>query len=378
LLKNKLLSSLEKKETSKIEEYFAVWNRLLDNLGDDYSVQERFFRHYYNAFKGELNKPFRKGEEKKKDPLGLVATRSNLIHIYEKLINHDAVDCLSRIDAAGDIYASLLSRNRDEAVNGLAKPLKDLERIQGAPSYMLILYLLSKRKELKLDDKDLIKIADLLVRFFVRRNLTDKPPTRDLTRLFMDILDKLPSLKGGEVVFSVSKKLIEVSADDDLFRNKLGGAIYEENAGATRFILCALAERAMTKETWVDLWRIENRQFLWTIEHIFPQGDNIPSSWIKMIAKGDTKKAKEYQQSHVHKLGNLTISGFNSTLSNKSFEEKRDRTDREGRAVGYKNGLKLNEDLAKAQTWSIEQIDKRTAKLVKEAMALFSIHEGGK
>jgi len=63
-------------------------------------------------------------------------------------------------------------------------------------------------------------------------------------------------------------------------------------------------------------------------------------------------------------------------LGNKSFAEKRDRTDQQGRYVGYKNGLKLNEDLAVAQGWSIDQIDARTRKLVDQAMMLFSIDGG--
>ena len=132
----------------------------------------------------------------------------------------------------------------------------------------------------------------------------------------------------------------------------------------------------MTKENRVDLWRFENKQFVWTIEHIFPQGENIPQSWVTMIAAGDEKQAKGYQETHVHKLGNLTISGFNSALGNKSFEEKRDRTDRQGRPVGYNNGLKLNEDLASAKGWSVAQIDARTTKLVETAMALFRMGEG--
>jgi hypothetical protein len=131
----------------------------------------------------------------------------------------------------------------------------------------------------------------------------------------------------------------------------------------------------MTKETWVDLWKFENKQFVWTIEHIFPQGDNIPAAWVTMIAAGDAKKAKEVQQTHVHKLGNLTISGFNSALGNKSFEEKRDRTDRQGRAVGYKNGLKLNADLATATAWSVAQIDARTTTLVDQVLSEFAMTE---
>ena len=366
LIKNKLLARLESIEPGKVDHYFGHWNRLLGYLGDDYSIQERFFRQYYNAFKDELKAVYQVP----------VATRSNLIQIYEKLINHDAKDCLQKISSAGRLYALILSRNQDDALNGLEKPLKDLERIQGAPSYLLMLYLLVRKEELQLNNDHLSAIASLLVRFFVRRNLTDTPPTRDLTRLFMTTIDKLNGLTGAAIPQAIQDQLVEISASDESFQRKLEGPIYEENSGVTRFILCALAEQTMTKETWVDLWRFENKQFVWTIEHIFPQGENIPQSWVAMIADGDKQVAKEVQQTHVHKLGNLTISGFNSALGNKSFEEKRDRTDRQGRAVGYKNGLKLNEDLAAAQSWSVAQIDARTTKLVEQVMALFKLQGG--
>jgi hypothetical protein len=92
-----------------------------------------------------------------------------------------------------------------------------------------------------------------------------------------------------------------------------------------------------------------------------------------MIAAGDAKKAKSVQETHVHKLGNLTISGFNSALGNKSFVDKRDRTDNKGREVGYKNGLKLNTELATAESWSAKQIDARTTVLVDQVMSLFSM-----
>jgi len=366
LIKNKLLARLESIEPGKVDHYFGHWNRLLGYLGDDYAIQERFFRQYYNAFKDQLKAVHQVP----------VATRSNLIQIYEKLINHDAKDCLQKISAAGRLYSLILSRNQDDALNGLEKPLKDLERIQGAPSYLLMLYLLVRKDELELTNAHLTSIVELLVRFFVRRNLTDTPPTRDLTRLFMTVIDKISGLRADAIPQSIEQQLVAVSATDEAFKRKLEGPIYEENSGVTRFILCALTEQAMTKESWVDLWRFENKQFVWTIEHIFPQGENIPQSWITMIADGDEIKAKEIQQTHVHKLGNLTISGFNSALGNKSFEDKRDRVDRQGRAVGYKNGLKLNEDLAAAAGWSVDQIDSRTDKLVQQVTQLFKLQGG--
>lgn len=366
LIKNKLLSRLESIEPGKVDHYFEHWNRLLGYLSDDYAIQERFFRQYYNAFRDQLKAVHQVP----------VATRSNLIQIYEKLINHDSKGCLQKISAAGRLYSLILSRNQDDAFNGLEKSLKDLERIQGAPSYLLMLYFLVRKDELELTNAHLISIVELLVRFFVRRNLTDTPPTRDLTRLFMAVIEKISELRADAIPQSIEQQLVAVSATDEAFKRKLEGPIYEENSGVTRFILCALAEQTMTKESWVDLWRIENKQFVWTIEHIFPQGENIPQSWITMIADGDEIKAKEIQQTHVHKLGNLTISGFNSALGNKSFEDKRDRVDRQGRAVGYKNGLKLNEDLAAAAGWSVDQIDSRTDKLVQQVTQLFKLHGG--
>ena len=59
----------------------------MKNLGDNYSVQERFFRQYYNAFREELNKPFEKTT--KKYSLGYLATKTTLLEIYEKLIKKD-------------------------------------------------------------------------------------------------------------------------------------------------------------------------------------------------------------------------------------------------------------------------------------------------
>jgi hypothetical protein len=304
-----------------------------------------------------------------------VATRSNLIQIYEKLINQDAKHHLQEIRSAGQLYALMLARNADEAWKQLDKPLKDLDRIQGAPCYLLMLYLLVRREALAIDVAQLEKIAQMLVCFFVRRNLTDTPPTRDLTRLFMATIDKVANLSGDAVASTIRDELLSVSASDETFRAKLEGAIYDENSGVTRFLLCALAEQNMTKESLVDLWKYEGKLFVWTIEHIFPQGDKIPASWVTMIADGDNKKAKLLQESHVHKLGNLTISGFNSALGNKSFEEKRDRIDNKGREVGYKNGLKLNAELAVAETWSVDQIDARTSALVDQVMALFAMTE---
>lgn len=363
LIKNKLLSKLESLDPGKVGTYFDQWNYLLGCLGDDYSVQERFFRQYYNAFRENLKTIHQVP----------VATRSNMIEIYEKIIDQGAKDFLEKIILAGKQYAVILGISPDPVPDFLKKAFMDLERIEGTPSYVLMLYLLSRKEALKLDDRQIAAIVTFLRNFFVRRNLTDTPPTHALTRIFMFTIGKLSGLSGDAILRVIRDQLLPVSTSDETFQTKLEGPVYEENSGVTRFILCALAEKSMTKETMVDLWRSENKLLVWTIEHIFPQGSNIPEPWIEMMAGGNEQEAKRIQESYVHSLGNLTITGFNQKLGNKGFFEKRDRVDQQGRPVGYKNGLKLNEDLVTAEGWSVAKIEARTKKLVDQAMALFDM-----
>lgn len=365
LLKNKLLAELEREDPGKLDDYFNKWTNLLKHLGDNYAIQERFFRHYYNAFKSELSSIV-------SVPL---ATRSNLIAVYEKLINDTPRGCLTKLTACAQTYGLFVLQREDDDFKSLEKSFQDLERIQGAPSYILLLNLFEKRAELGLDLVILKKICDALISFFVRRNLTDTPPTRDLTRLFMSIISSLGSAKGEDVYKVVKSEISKVSASDDNFLERLKGPIYDENSWVTRFLLCTLAEDKMTKETQVDLWRYEGKNLVWTIEHIFPQGKNIPDSWVSMMAGGDRAKASEIQEEYVHQLGNLTVTGFNSSLGNKSFLEKRDRQDKKGRPVGYKNGLLLNAELAVADSWSAEQIQERTNRLANELVSRFSLSD---
>lgn len=140
----------------------------------------------------------------------------------------------------------------------------------------------------------------------------------------------------------------------------------------TRFILTALAESSVTKEM-KGLWeRYPSGNYVWTIEHVFPQGENIPQGWVDMIGDGDKAAAQSIQAELVHTLGNLTISGYNSKLSNMSFIEKRDRKDSNGTNVGYRNGLNLNEDLVSVDKWTRKQIEDRTIKLIDLALDAFT------
>lgn len=365
LIKNKLLAVLESNDPGSIDKHYNRWKKVIDALGDDYAVQERFFRQYYNAFKPDL-----------KDIVSVpVATKSNLMHVYEKLIAHDAESFLQAMIRLSDHYAQIVGYRVVPDQPKLSSLLLSLDRIQGAAAYLLLMVLFERREELELSHEQLEQVVKFLIAFFVRRNTTDLPPTRDLTRIFMDVTEKALALRGQAVVSHIQQRLTADSASDEQFEKSLKGPIYEDNKAVCRFVLCALEEARMTRETQVDLWALKGKQYVWTIEHIFPQGDNIPDSWVKMIADGDAALAEQCRQTYAHCLGNLTISGYNSALGNKSFAEKQSRLDSQGREVGYNNGLYLNQTLATESSWTIDKLKDRTDLLVAEVMAKYLLSD---
>lgn len=376
LMKNLILAKADEKHLSS-DDCFEDWQTLLGYLTDNYATQERFFRHYYNAFKNRLNKPYREKDPNKKDPLGSIATRSNLLVIFEHLIKDNLSGFLKDILQAGQIYSQLILSADERTV--LTKDLTNLSRIQGAPSYLLLLFLLKEREKLNLRDATLLNTIQLLTRFFVRRNITDTPNTRDLNKIFMDIISKIEEqkLSGTTIYQLIYSEIQKWSASDELFKEKLSGNIYEENVGVARYVLCDLAQRAMTTETWTDLWAQNEynskKVFKWTIEHVFPEGKNIPDCWVDMIANGDRDLANRYLEQYVHKIGNLTITGYNSSLSNLPFIEKRDRTNKDKRYVGYKNGLEINKELAEKDSWTVKDIEERTETLVNQLVEMYKL-----
>lgn len=369
LIKNTLIAQAE--DASDADNSYEKWKYILNCVGqDDYSVQERFFRQYYNAFREELNEPYPKAD--KRYYLGYLATRTTLLDIYEKMIKDDYKRFLVDLSEKAERY-SVIVNNSDET-HEYTDTLLDLSRISGAPSYILLLYLMSNQNVLSLTGTDLNEIIKVLITFFVRRNVTDVPNTRKLTQLFMDIIAEVKLLQGNGIVQVVRDRLQAVSAPDSLFEDKLRGPVYDENPEAARFILCSIEAQHQTKEIYADLWsRDNNKKYVWTIEHIFPEGENVPTAWVQMIANGDIALAKQHRANYVHTIGNLTITGYNQNLSNMSFEQKRDRTSKDKtKEIGYKNGLYLNKGVVNQTEWTVDKIKSRTDELVNILLDMYS------
>ncbi|MEK6599641.1 MAG: DUF1524 domain-containing protein, partial [Deltaproteobacteria bacterium] len=100
----------------------------------------------------------------------------------------------------------------------------------------------------------------------------------------------------------------------------------------------------------------------YTVEHILPQNENLSSAWQADLGA----EWKRVQQTWLHTLGNLTLTGYNSEYSDRPFLEKRDM---EG---GFRQSpLKVNEGLNLVEMWNEPAIIERAKRLAKRAVLVW-------
>ena len=148
LIKNMLLGKVAGVDDEQLDYYFERWQEVLHNLGDDYKTQERFFRQNYDAFRREVNKPFI-GESGSQLPLGSVATRSNLLKIYEKRMESDdgALKVLDELTENSALYSKIIGLDQESPDSELSHQLLELSRAQGVASYLMLLFLFKKQNQ---------------------------------------------------------------------------------------------------------------------------------------------------------------------------------------------------------------------------------------
>jgi uncharacterized protein with ParB-like and HNH nuclease domain len=382
IIKNKMLAEMEKQHRVNIDDSYERWQEIIRAIPDA-ADQERFLRHFYNAFRWDPSV--------KVDGIPR-AIKSKIISIYEKLIKTHAQSVFDRLCAMAALYGKLIDPDDGDFKKDMYSQLIDLARINAAPAYQVLLYLFSLPAKNLAEPDFLVRAVDLLRRFYVRRNVTDFPGTRDLDQGHMDLVQACQSRlsKGSTLSFTFFRdKLLrrEQYADKATFESALKGGIYSSNAWMTRYLLIKIDEAHRSREYAPDLWaRNDGDKYVWTVEHVLPQAENIPDAWVKMIADGDKKNASNLHEEHVDRLGNLTLSGYNSKLATAAFDKKQALAENRkflGQSIniGYRNGLALNKlsfkvkkdqlSLATAPAWTADMIDARTNRMCELLLEMY-------
>ena len=93
-----------------------------------------------------------------------------------------------------------------------------------------------------------------------------------------------------------------------------------------------------------------------SIEHVMPQNETLPAEWQAMLGP----EWKKIQQTWLNRLGNITLTAYNSEYSDRPFKEKKALQDKDGKDVGFNSSpLRLNKFIREQATWTEKEIDRR-------------------
>ncbi|MBV6423397.1 MAG: hypothetical protein NAOJABEB_01190 [Steroidobacteraceae bacterium] len=99
-----------------------------------------------------------------------------------------------------------------------------------------------------------------------------------------------------------------------------------------------------------------------TIEHVLPQNESLGAAWREMLGRD----WKSIQETWVHRLGNLTLTGYNSEYSDRPFDEKKSM------AKGFNDSpLRLNRSIREQSRWTATEIEARGKALARQAVKVW-------
>ena len=397
LIRNKLLGEIKdpsKEDAPKLQfefnHYKDTWNKILgeglfksEGKYIPSGEQERFFRQSYNAFRFDWIK------DTATDKKFGIGKKSNLYDFYSEMIVDDREKTFNQIMESAKLYRQIQGDDASGISKNLHELYKDLNHVNGTTSYTLLLYIVKNLDSLGLHPEDMENICRSLINFFVRRNITNKPTYNNLDQIFLDFIKKIRDkhLKSEEICNKLTEKLKEEVGKN--FENILHNEDAYDNFGNDNvyFILTKLAEDGLHNKSNVDFWKESDKRKpeAWNIEHVLPQTIT-GTSWEKVLSDWAEKNpsngtVEEIHKNYLNKIGNLTLTQYNSEMGNKPFIVKRDLTDAHERYIGYKNELATKDGLneyivyvtesSERIEWTPDEIKSRTKILVDKILEIF-------
>ena len=380
------------------DEVLRSWDRLMSEFSDQQgntndAAVTQFLLNNYDAFENDSRSSVTKGKA---------------LRYYQRLIDgkyKKGEDYLRTMVRRAQTFAQIVMPERAASEHReITERLSKLGKLESTQLYPLLFFLLENRSWLDLDAKRLSTLLDAMVAFYVRRNITLVPKSSNIRAMMLDYIREIQSkkLKGDDVVRCIVGKLGALpQINDDAVRSALlESGMYDKNKNTTRFLLIELERRLpgsdlFNKATPDNLDEYDNKTPRWTIEHILPEGANLPEWWKEAISPDDPSNAGEIQEQVVHMLGNLTLTPYNSNLKQLPFaadppyqegeanyvRSKRDYR-RDGQFVGLRENLKLNSSLTEPRQpidekrdWTAADIKRRTAELADAIVELFDFPE---
>lgn len=332
LLRNYLLMDLTPEKQTRL--YKTYWKPMEELFGED-------------IYKNDVNKfdYFIRDFLTLKSDTGYICKINNVYENFKRYYldnNCEKFAVLKDLFTYAKYYAciDLLQENDDE----LKLYWQEFKKLDSHVVYPFLLKLYDDYSCQILIKEDFKKILQVVISYLWRRAICEIP-TNSLSKTFATLYQAVDK---EDYVNSVIKAFVFKSSykrfpSDYEVREKLQTKdIYHFRL--RKYLLEAL-ENYYHKEP-IDLNTAN-----YTIEHIMPQNIEHNLSWQQMLGED----WQEVHSLYLHTLGNLTITGYNAEMSNKSFVEKVNGES------GFKHShLKLNESIAQSDVWNKKAIQRRT------------------
>lgn len=332
LLRNYLLMDLTPEKQTRL--YKTYWKPMEELFGED-------------IYKNDLNKfdYFIRDFLTLKSDTGHICKINNVYENFKRYYldnNCEKFVVLKDLFTYAKYYAciDLLQEKDDE----LKLYWQEFKKLDSHVVYPFLLKLYDDYSRQILIKEDFKKILQVVISYLWRRAICEIP-TNSLSKTFATLYQTVDK---EDYVNSIIKAFVFKSSykrfpSDYEVREKLQTKdIYHFRL--RKYLLEAL-ENYYHKEP-IDLNTAN-----YTIEHIMPQNIEHNLSWQQMLGED----WQEVHSLYLHTLGNLTITGYNAEMSNKSFGEKVNGES------GFKHShLKLNESIAQCDVWNKKAIQRRT------------------
>ncbi len=280
----------------------------------------------------------------------------NIRAIYEAFKNHARSPTMAAagmeslvadIHTYADYYCAMaLDKESDR---DLAHAFRDLRELKVDVAFPFLLELYEDYVQDRLPREDFVQ-AVRLVEAYVFRRAVCAIPTNSLNRTFA-MFGR--TVRKDRYLESIQAHLLTLSSyrrfpgDEEFKREFSRRDLY--NFRSRNYWLRRLENHGRKERVPVDEY---------TIEHILPQNEDLSPKWRDALGP----EWQRVQETWLHTLGNLTLTGYNAEYSDRPFAKKRDMPG------GFKESpIRLNEELGTLSGWDADAIQKRAKRLADQA-----------
>ena len=337
LIRNYILMGQEiKLQTDLYEKY---WFPMEQSYGNEYSASfDWFMRDYLSVKTGTIPRI-----DRVYDNFKAYASSSKAPDTITEVVQD--------IYKYSGFYVNMVLHKEPEV--GLLKGFKNISKLKVDVSYPFLLPVYNDFQTGILTLDEFKQIIDLVENYVFRRAICGIP-TNSMNKTFATLyksIQKSSYLEGVKAAFQLMDSYKRFPTDAEFEKEIVVKEVY--NFRNRNYLLSKLENYKRKEFVNVDDY---------TIEHIMPQNPELSKEWQTMLGED----WKEIQSRYLHSLGNLTLTGYNSELSDKPYSQKKTMDG------GFNDSpIRLNDFLKKVDIWNAINIELRAKELAQKALKIW-------